>query len=183
MRKLCCFLVILFLALGALSAEPVISGYLDSSVSLGAGAGNTFTYGMEEYANIRLQAKVRDVATFYGSFNFIAATGTYAQAGRLVPGAFVAGENYAAAIELERLYFKISGEKLDFQGGLMRMAYGYGLVFSPMDFLNPRNPLNPDARPRAVLGADLAFFPAGNMKLQGFTAAARDPFAPSGSGT
>jgi hypothetical protein len=179
MRKLLCVLVALFFVLGALPAEPIISGYLDSSVFMGAGGSSGFIYGLEEYANIRLQAKVRDMGTFYGSFNFTAVSGAYAR-----PAApFVAGDNYAAALELERLYFKASGETLDFQGGLMRLAYGYGLAFGPMDFLNPRNPLKIDARPRAILGADLAFFPTGNMKLQGFTAAARDPFAPSGSGT
>jgi hypothetical protein len=191
MRKLIRVLVTLFFTLGIqrLPAEPVISGYLDSSVFMGAGDPDGFSYGLEEYANIRLQAKVRDMATFYGSFNLTAVTGTYAQAGAAIPAgglstsALAAGENYAAAMELERLYFKVSGEKLDFQGGLMRLAYGYGLAFGPMDFLNPRNPLKPDARPRAVLGADLAFFPMDNMKLQIFTAAARDPFTASGQGT
>jgi hypothetical protein len=185
MRKLCCLLVILFFALGSLHAEPVISGYLDSTAAMGAGAGDTddFTYGLEEYANIRLQAKVRDMATFYGSFNFIAASGTYARAGGLVPGAFVSGDNYSAALELERLYFKVAGEKLDLQAGLMRIAFGYGMVFGPMDFLNPRNPLLPDARPRALLGGDLAYFPTGSVKLQGFTRAPRNPLTPDGAGT
>ncbi|MDR1030360.1 MAG: hypothetical protein LBL76_05760 [Treponema sp.] len=166
-----------------LQGEPVISGYLDSSVSLGAGTGSNpaFLYGLEEYANIRLQARSREGAVFYGSLNLIAASGTYAETGALL--GMVAGENYAAALELERLYFKVSQERIDFQGGLMRMAFGYGFAFGPMDFLNPRNPLLPDARPRAVLGADLAYYPAENSKVLGFTAAPRNPFAGSGAGT
>jgi hypothetical protein len=181
MKKLGCIFAILALGVHFLHADPVFSGYLDSSVFMGAGAGDAsgFIYGIEEYANIRLQAKVRDMGTFYGSFNFTAVSGAYAQP----VSPFVSGENYAAAMELERLYFKVAGEMLDFQGGLMRLAYGYGLAFGPMDFLNPRNPLKPDARPRAILGADLAFFPTDNTKLQGFTASARNPFVPSGSGT
>jgi hypothetical protein len=177
-------IVILTLALGVQSlwAEPVISGYLDSTASMGAGAGDAgaFTYGLEEYANIRLQAKVRDMAAFYGSFNVIAASGTYARSGAAI---LLAGDNYSAALELERLYVKIAGEKLDAQAGLMRIAFGYGLVFGPTDFLNPRNPLLPDARPRALLGGDLAFFPRDNVKLQGFTAAPRNPLSPDGKGT
>jgi hypothetical protein len=181
----------LFLVPAALRGDPVISGYLDSSVFAGAGAGSNsaFLYGIEEYANIRLQARLREGAAFYGSLNLIAASGTYAEAmlgmAQSAPGlsALTAGENYAAALELERLYVKISPETADFQGGLIRIAFGYGHVFGPMDFLNPRNPLLPDARPRAVLGADLAYYPAADVKLQGFTAAARNPFAGSGAGT
>jgi hypothetical protein len=178
-----------------LRGEPVISGHLDSSVSMGAGAGSSpdFLYGIEEYANIRLQAKLRELAAFYGSLNLIAVSGTYAESGAwlgmaqaaqgLSPSALVAGENYAAALELERLYVKVSPEKADLQAGLTRMAFGYGFAFGPMDFLNPRNPLLPDARPRAVLGADLAYYPLENAAIRGFTAAPRDPFAGSGAGT
>jgi hypothetical protein len=197
MRIMLCLLIGLMLvpASRSLLGEPVISGYLDSSVSLGAGAGSSpdFLYGMEEYANIRLQAKLREGAAFYGSLNLIAASGTYAEAGAqlgaaqeaqgLSPSVLTAGENYAAALELERLYVKVSPEMVDFQGGLMRMAFGYGFAFGPMDFLNPRNPLLPDARPRAVLGADLAYYPSENIKVLVFTAAPRDPFASSGAET
>ncbi|MDR0642671.1 MAG: hypothetical protein LBG07_09455 [Treponema sp.] len=199
MRIALCIVIALFPApaLRFLSAEPALSGYLDSSVSLGAGAGDSpgFIYGLEEYANIRLQAEIREEAVFYGSFNLIASSGTYARAGALLasstalsslglnPSALAAGENYAAGMELERLYFKVSRGKAVFQGGLVRMAFGWGLAFGPMDFLNPRNPLLPDARPRAVLGGDLAYYPAANAKIQAFSAAARDPFAASGAGT
>jgi hypothetical protein len=190
-------IIALFLAPRFLPAEPALSGYLDSSFALGAGAGSNpgFICGLEEYANIRLQARIREDALFYGSFNLSASAGTYARAGALLaragaasafglnPSALTAGENYAAALELERLYFKISRGKIDFQGGLTRMAFGYGLVFGPMDFLNPRNPLLPDARPRAVLGADLAYYPGENARIRGFSAAPRDPFSASGAGT
>lgn len=172
------------------------SGLLDSTFTMGAGAGDSssFSYGLEEFFNLRMQAKVWNEAAFYGALNFIAASGTYARDAAclgtantaafpgLTPTAFVGGENYAAALELERLYFKISGEKLDFQGGLTRLAFGYGFAFGPMDFLNPRNPLKPDARPRAVLGADLALYPIDGLKIRGFTAASRDPFNETGRG-
>jgi hypothetical protein len=176
---------------GAASGQGLeFSGLLDSTVGMGAGAGDGpgFIYGLEEYANLRMQAKPKEGLSFYGSFNLIASSGTYAQALRAAPPGLSSsapgtGENYAAAIELERLYFKLSREKADFQGGLMRAAFGYGLAFAPMDFLNPRNPLLPDARPRAVLGGNLAYYPADNAKIQGFSAAARNPFAGSGAGT
>jgi hypothetical protein len=189
MKVILCVAAGLFLASAPrfLQGEPVISGHLDSSVSLGAGAGSSpaFLYGIEEYANIRIQAKLREGAAFYGSLNLLAASGTYAEAARVqgAGGLTAAGGNYAAALELERLYFKISPEKADLQGGLMRAAFGYGFAFGPMDFLNPRNPLLPDARPRAVLGLDLAYYPVENAVLRGFTAAPRNPFAGSGAGT
>ena len=57
------------------------------------------------------------------------------------------------------------------------MPFGYGQVWRPSDFLNPPNPLRPDARPRAVLGAALTWFPDDELKLLGFTAAPRNPFS------
>jgi hypothetical protein len=92
----------------------------------------------------------------------------------------MSGDNYAAAMELERLYFRVNGEYVDTEAGLMRMAFGYGLVWGSSDFLNPRNPLFPDARPRGVLGASFSFYPADDLKLRLFGAAPKDPLADGG---
>jgi hypothetical protein len=142
-----------------------------------------------------MQAKLRDRATVYGAVNFIAAAGDYAantalMAGVMVlstpagisPTPFTSDVNYIAAIELERLYFRLNGESLDFDGGLLRLPFGYGQVWGPSDFLNPKNPLKPNARPRAVLGAGLSWYPVDSLKLLGFGAAPRTPFLQSGEG-
>jgi len=179
-----------------LSAQMTVSGILDSSVSLRAGAGDVpgFSYGVEEYANLRMQAKIRDVAAVFGAVNFIAAAGDYAADAALMtdfapanthgisPTAFAAGENYIAGFELERLYFRLNGEAVGFDGGLLRLPFGYGQVWGSSDFLNPKNPLKPDARPRAVLGTGLSWYPIDSLKLLGFGAAPRDPFSRSGAG-
>ncbi|MDR1047069.1 MAG: hypothetical protein LBL64_04785 [Treponema sp.] len=171
-----------------------VSGILDSSVIMGAGAGDTsrFYYGLEEYANLRLQARLRDRAVFYGALNFIAAAGypaqnasawgLYQEQEGLAPSSYVSGEHYIAGMELERLYFRVNGEILDFDGGLMRIPFGYGQVWGSSDFLNPRNPLFPDSRPRGVLGAGLAWYPQDETKLFFFGAAPKNPFAADGSG-
>jgi len=167
----------------SLSAQTTVSGILDSSVSLRAGAGDApaFSYGAEEYANIRMQSKIRERATVFGAVNFLAAAGDYA-APIAAMGFNAIGENYIAAIELERLYFRLNGETVDFDGGLLRLPFGYGQVWGSSDFLNPKNPLMPDARPRAVLGAGLSWYPVDTLKLLGFGAAPRDPFARGGEG-
>jgi hypothetical protein len=75
-------LLFVFAAAGAVRAQGLtVSGILDSIVTLGAGAGDTsrFYYGLEEYANLRAQAKVRDRAVFYGALNLIAAAGNPAK--------------------------------------------------------------------------------------------------------
>jgi hypothetical protein len=95
---------------------------------------------------------------------------------------FAGGENYIAGIELERLYFRLNGETVGFDGGLLRLPFGYGQVWGSSDFLNPRNPLIPDARPRAVLGAGLSWYPKDELKLLAFGAAPRNPFSQSGEG-
>jgi hypothetical protein len=161
------------------------SGLLDSTVTLGAGAGEgpEFFYGLEEYANLRMQAKLRDGLSFSGALNLIAAAGSPAlTAAASASGNWAAGEHYAAAIEPERLSFKMSGDYLDLEGGLLRIPFGYGQVFGPSDFLNPKNPLVPDARPRAVLGGALSAWPLDSLKLRVFGAAPKNPLSAEGGG-
>jgi hypothetical protein len=158
---------------------PSFSGVSESSVSANAGAGESpsFSYGVEEYANIRMQAKIGDNATFFSAVNFIAAAGDYALKASAMGVDFSYGDNYIAVLELERLYFKLKGETVDFDGGLMRLPFGYSQVWGSSDFLNPKNPLKPDARPRAVLGGGVAYYPIEDFKLLGFATTGRDPFA------
>ncbi|MCL2186999.1 MAG: hypothetical protein FWB86_14295 [Treponema sp.] len=195
MKKNIFGLILFLVALSGLSAQITISGILDSTVSLQAGAGDSpaFSFGIEEFANIRFQSKLRDKGTVYGAVNLIAAAGDYAANAQMLAlhGAssplsvtsYVAGQNFFAAVEIERLYFRLNGEHTDFEGGLMRMPFGYAQVWGSSDFLNPRNPLKPDARPRAVLGASLSWFPVDELKLLTFFAAPRDASARNGEGS
>jgi hypothetical protein len=183
-----------FVAGGAAAQGFAVSGVLDSSVTANAGAGDApaFSYGIEEYANIRMQARIREDAVFYGAVNLVAAAGNAAKNAALLgaarnrpgiaPSAFASGENYIAALELERLYFRLNGDSVDFDGGLMRMPFGYGQIWGPSDFLNPKNPLFPDARPRGVLGGTLSWYPSEMLTILGFGAAGRDPFSETGAG-
>ena len=99
-------------------------------------------------------------------------------------GAAAAGENYAALMELERLYVQISADTFGISAGLLRIPFGYGIAWGPMDFLNPRNPLEPDARLRGVLGITGSWYPAfaEGVKFLAFAAAPQDPFAAGGGG-
>jgi hypothetical protein len=172
-----------------------ISGILDTSVSMQAGAGEApdFSMGFEEYANIRFQSKVRDKAVVYGTVNLIAASGNYADNAKMMAGlgvgsplnstSYVYGENYIAGIELERLYFRLLGETVNLDGGLMRLPFGFGQVWGSSDFLNPRNPLKPDARARAVLGVAFFWYPTEETKLNVFYSAPRDPYSQEGDGS
>jgi hypothetical protein len=188
---------LLLSAAGGIFAQNFsVSGILDSSVNMRSGAGEApaFSYGVEEYANIRARVKIRDQAAVYGAVNFIAAAGNYAREASewglyrngerngLSPSSYAEGENYISGIELERLYFSLNGSRLDFDGGLLRLPFGYGQVWGPSDFLNPRNPLRPDARPRAVLGAGLSWYPYDSVKLLFFGAAPKAPLPETGAG-
>jgi hypothetical protein len=147
-----------------------LSGLLDTTASCIAGE-DSFSAGLEAYASLRLQAKIQDYAVFNAAFNLIAVSGSF-----LPPASsFVIGENYAAVLELERLSLRLSGEYSNFDAGLMRLAFGYGQVFGPSDFLNPRNPLNPNARARGILGAAFSVYPHDDAKFQIFTAAPKNP--------
>jgi hypothetical protein len=187
------FAVVIFIISSShiLAQNITVSGILDSSVSIRAGAGDSpsFSYGVEEYANLRFQSRIRDRAVIYGAVNLIAATGDYAANALVLSAvdspinttAYIGGENYIAAIELERLYFRLNWEYTNFDGGLFRLPFGYGQVWGSSDFLNPKNPLKPDARPRGILGAAFSWYPADEIKLLAFGAAPRNPFAHNGT--
>jgi len=184
MRKLLFICMLIIFICVNLSAQLTVSGVLDSTVSLNAGAGNApeFSYGVEEFANIRFQSKLRDNGAVYGAVNLIAASGDYAR-NLEGTGISIGGDNFAAAIELERLYFRLSGEYTNFDFGLMRIPFGFGQVWGSSDFLNPRNPLKPDARPRAVLSAVFSWYPVDEIKLLLFLASSRDALANEGDGS
>jgi hypothetical protein len=148
-----------------MAQELSISGLLDSSFSMRAGAGDSpaFSCGLEEYASLRMRANLREFAVFFCDVNFIAA----------------AGDPAYTVIELERLYFRINADTVRFDAGLLRLPFGYGLVWRPTDFLNQVNPLLPDARPRGVMGAGLSWYVTDTLKLAGFGTAPRDD-APRG---
>jgi hypothetical protein len=173
-------------ALPVLAEGFTLSGILDNKVNFQSGIGDAapFLFGWEAYANLRMQQKIGDRADFFGAFNFIAAAGSSVPAvtSPFPASVFSAGDNYAAAMELERLYLRLKSEYIDLDTGLMRLGFGYGRIFSPSDFLNPRNPLFPDARPRAVLGAAVSAYPEDTIKLLAFTAAPHNPFNADGKG-
>jgi hypothetical protein len=186
------FLITLFAvnSINILAQGITVSGLLDSSVSLRAGAGDNpaFSYGVEEYANLRMQAKLREFATVFCDVNLLASAGDPAYIAAKMSGLTTnggiaaAGESYFALIELERLYFRINTDAIRLDGGLLRLPFGYGLVWRPTDFLNPVNPLSPDARLRGVLGAGLSWYATDTLKLAAFGAAPRNAFSQTGEG-
>ncbi|MCL2181237.1 MAG: hypothetical protein FWB83_08925 [Treponema sp.] len=179
----------LLLAIVNLNAQMTVSGILDTTVSANVGAGGApnYSFGFEEYANIRFQSRLREIGTVYGAVNLIAASGSYARNAELLDmqgsmsslpsTSYTIGENFVAAIELERLYFRMRGEHLDFDGGLFRLPFGYSQVWGSSDFLNPRNPLKPDARLRGILGAALTWHVTDDWKLLSFYSSPRNPLA------
>jgi hypothetical protein len=186
-KRIILFMLVLFTITSSfhLTAQGLtVNGLLDSTFSLRAGAGDAgpFSFGIEEFANIRMQARLRDNAIFYGAFNLFAVAGDNAAAAAFPGAPLIAGQYYAAGIELERLYFKLLFESFDMECGLLRLPFGYGQVWGPTDFLNPKNPLKPDARPRAVLGGGLSYYPTDMLKILGFGAAPKDPFSQKGEG-
>ena len=179
------FFVIIFAASAGLlfSAGPELSGFFDNTVNYTAGAGESqaHSWGIEGYANLRLRVRAGEKAAFFTAFNLIAVAGNYTT-NALAGGMSVSGENYMAALELERLYFRINGDYVDAEAGLLRMNFGYGQVWGSSDFLNPRNPLAVNARPRGVLGLNASFYPVDSLKLMGFVAGPKNPLKSGGGG-
>lgn len=162
---------------------PVISGIVNATVNAAAGAAEypDFLLGTEEYANLRLRAPVGDRAVVHAAVNLVASSG--ANAVSAVAAGSAVGENYAAALELERLYARLSYESMDADLGLLRIPFGYGQAFRPTDFLNPPNPLLPEARPRGVLGGLLSAYVGFDHRVQLLAAGGRNPLEPGGGGS
>jgi len=186
-------------ALGAQSFD--LTGLINTELLLGAGAGKEMPdlmYGAEEYANLRLTVKTDGPATFYGALNLIALSGYYteyenglsllsvgaasANAQDIPTSILAAGDYFAAMLEIERLYVHLHATAFDVDLGLFRQAFGLGQVWSPMDFINTKNPLQTDVRPKPSLGLGCTFYPADNSKLTAFAAAPKNPFNMSGQG-
>ena len=193
MKKRFVFFTAILLAVSGAGFSQNLSVVLDSTINYTAGAGEAANHsvGFEQFANFRLHLR-GERTTLITALNFIAITGNYLEAASLFasgnPHPYLAftpiihGQNYAAGMELERLYFRVHGDHFDFETGLRRMPFGFGQVWGSSDFLNPRNPLAHNARPRGVLGADLTFYPTHTMMLMLFAAAPRDPFVSDGGG-
>ena len=147
-----------------------LTGVMDSTINYTAGAAEAedHSFGLEQFANLRLRVR-GERTTFVSAFNLVAST-------------LIHDSNYTVDMELERLYFRVHGDLFDIEAGLRRMAFGYGQVWGSSDFLNPRNPLAYNARPRGVLGADFTLYPADSMKLMFFAAAPENPFLSDDSG-
>ena len=187
------FLFCLIIAFTLVKLFPAdLSGVFDSTVNYTKGGGDAppHSWGMEEFANLRLRAGIGEKGIFYSAFNLIVLSGNYLNTQAAIQNTnpyfastpFIYGNNYAAAMELERLYFRINGDYVDFEAGLLRLNFGYGQVWGSSDFLNPRNPLVTNARPRGLLGADLSFYPTDTLKLMAFAAGPGDPLETEGGG-
>lgn len=168
----------IFGVLGARAEAPEFTAVAETSVAYDRAvdsasprdpASDSASWRAEQYANLRLRSALGEAGTFRAAFNVAAATGS---AG---PG----GGGYAASVEVERLYASFAAEAFDLDLGLTRLAFGYGQAWSPCDFLAARNPAKPDARPRGVLAAVLAAYPADGLDARFFAAVPADPAAPS----
>jgi hypothetical protein len=153
MRKLF-FMFVMFVSFVANSFAQDIkfNGSLDSTFQIVIDDKAHTEVGFEEFANFRLNTNIADVGTFYAAFNAIYGAGTLKN----------------TAIEIERLYFRLSSDYTDLDTGLQRIAFGYSSVFSPSDFLNPKNPLQPYARPKGVLGINLSAYPLDMLDIKVF---------------
>ncbi len=146
------------------AAEPVFSGAGEAKATFKIDDGDTGSYAFEQFANLRFKVAVGEKGTFYGAVNTIANAGST--------------QELTLGGELERLYMEIRGEKVDVDAGLMRIAFGYGQGFRPTDVFALPNPLYPNARPKGMLGALLAWYPLGDAKLQGFAVNRTDQTVP-----
>jgi len=175
MKKI--FVFGLLLIGGVLFAQD-FSGVLDSTFNYTVTTDDPcHSFGVEEYANLRLRVRAGEKALFFSAFNIVVVSGNF-----FLINPLLYGENFGAALEVERLYFRINGNYFDTEAGLLRLNFGYSQVWGSSDFLNPINPFSMNARPRGVLGFSFVYYPVDTLKIQVFGAAPNDPFEAGGGG-
>ncbi len=162
----------------AAPASP-FSGSLQSSLDLlnqrrfseGDGVpahGSVAAWGWTNQAALRFKTSPNENLTFYVSGTINAASGAYAEE-----------QDTDVELKLERLYFKAGSEWFDVETGFIRIARGYGYVFSPIDLFNPRdatNSLDPQARPEGKWGIHATFYPQEMWKVEAFGLAPKNRF-------
>ncbi len=144
------------------ASQAVFSGSVESNGTTADSTINGFSWYAEQFANIRMNFDVGEKVRVYTALNAKAVSGKE--------------EKLDTQSEIERLYFSFREEKYDISAGFMRMAFGYGQAFKPSDFLNPPNPLYPDARQKGALGAIASYYPTDTAKIQIFGADRTDPY-------
>ncbi|MCX7788170.1 MAG: hypothetical protein N2442_10795, partial [Spirochaetes bacterium] len=137
----------------------------------GYGGDEKGTFGFEQYGNLRLEAPLNRWGEVYVAGNVLAASGSSLERGATTS----TGQGYGSIVELERLYYRLETESSDWETGLLRIPFGFGQAFRPTDFLNPPNPLNPDARPRGVLGTVYTLYPTDSIIFRVYASLGKDP--------
>ena len=157
----------------------------------------SFGWGWNNYANLRMKATINEYLTFDMAVNLNMLAGSYTDVYRsnfasmaqsisdpsvytfnsdyLFSIPFYYESTYIGSFDMERLYFKAGNNFFDIEAGLIRIARGFGYSFSPTDFFNPANPLNPDARPKGKLAILTTFYPLDMWKIEAFAVAPDNP--------
>lgn len=169
-----------------------------------------FNWGLHNFLNLRFNSEINEYLSFGFSINISTFTGSFSNfytyffpdflflqlqdpssdkkvlkeyAIKLFSLPFYYKSTYIGSIELERLYFKAGNEYFDIETGLIRIANGQKeSFFSPIDFLNPKNPLNPTARPEGKLAVLASVYPFKLVTIQSFVIFPEDPFNNRGWG-
>ena len=177
------FILFIFITLVSNLISAEWSGVLDSTFNITRPSDDPddTTFGLEHFTNLRLRIRSRERATFHAAFNLIVLSGNFINEFAHF-GNYYFNDNYVAAMELERLYVMLSGEHIDSEIGLFRLNFGYGRVWGSSDFLNPRNPLALNARPRGVLGMNFSFYPADDTRMMAFVTGPSNPYNDNGGG-
>jgi len=153
------------------SASPLSGSFLSAfdvqNERLFPDGKGSVSQGWTNWAALRFRSAGSENLSFFLSVTIDTASGIYAR------------ENAAdVKLGLERLYFKAGNEWLDVETGLIRIARGYGYLFSPLDLFNPRdvaNSVDPQERPPGRWGIHATFYPQEMWKAELFGLASDDP--------
>ncbi len=153
------------------SASPFSGSYLSAfdlqNERLFPEGKGSLSQGWTNFAALRFRSVGSENLSFFLSVTVETATGFYAR-----------GDAAEVELVLERLYFKAGNEWLDVETGLIRIARGYGYLFSPLDLFNPRdvaNSIDPQARPPGKWGVHATFYPQEMWKVELFGLASDNP--------
>jgi hypothetical protein len=143
-----------------------------------------FNWNWSNSANLRIKTRIGEYMSFGFALNLdfsVPVDGsndvTISQALAAVTPQTIASlplllENfYLGSISIDRLWLKGGNDWFEIEAGIVRLARGYGYSFSPIDFFNTRNPLDPEAPRKGKLAFITTFYPMPLWKIELFSVA------------
>lgn len=147
-------------------------------------------WGFNNLTNLRIKKDILDWITFSMAVNIGMFSGIFTDNclfdmdnNILILPPFYPSNSFIGSFALERMQLAFDWDIIDVNVGVLRISRGFGYMFSPTDLFNPKNPINPGARPEGRLSLLCNIWPDDSIRIQVFAVAPDNPLEKTGWGS